>query len=73
MYKKNDRDTNEPSESENIITSTNGYNENTIYKPSNSSIKLSKIRQAQIDLAIVDELYREPISLELGGYLESED
>ena len=73
MYRKKDSESCGISQVEVVITSTNGYNENTIYKPSNSSIKSAAIKNARFDLTIIDELYNEPILLEQGGFLESED
>lgn len=73
MFKKNEKESNGVSHGEYNIDATNGYNENTLFKASTSTLKAAALRQQQINLSIVDETYNEPICLESGGYLLQED
>lgn len=71
MFNKKDNESQGIKQAENSIDTTNGYNVNNLYKPSNESIKASALKQKQLDTCVLDE-YSEPILLEFGGYLLEE-
>jgi hypothetical protein len=69
MFKENDNINNGIKQGENNINSTNGYNENTIFKPTSAVTKDALLKQQQTNLSIIDETYSDPIYLETGGML----